>query len=881
MVRIVIDNYIRISDLPYEIFHEVRKRLTYDNPAYEATLKFRKKGMLRQIPRTVRSYDYDSEEKELLIPRGVLMEFMDYIGRLGLPFTIVDRRQKDKVTVPKQLLNLRSYQEKLIAEGALYPGPGYILQSPPGTGKCCNTNTLIKIDSGWSRMSCLNIRQSLTTFQGQQRISDIHKMGFAKTKIIEANCVYKIECTPEHPLLGVRGGTLKWIRAEELKLDDYICIARSEEDIPFGRDDDSRLLGYLIADGTLGTGGRISLTNDDPYILNDVQQILSRKNLSWREEPNNDKGSLNIFIHGGWPLKDEWTDKYGLDFVLSKSKRVPDYILKNHLRIAEFLGAYLSCKGHDGTHGFGFSSASRELMADITSLLLSFGIICSGSIKIINEQPYYYATIVFSSLRKLSQLRLTPKFRKHLQLLEKPKNTNIDVIPLHQEILDTHFRAKEFYSSSIAKRCERCGIVAKSIYRYCEESRLLSYEMLERLVCVWGRMTSPLLRHILRTKPFFAQITNIEDSHAEVMDITVPKHHNYVGNGFYSHNTVMGLELARREGRKTLWIAHKNFLVMQAFNAASNESKVPVLDIPKKEIGLIGAGAKKIKIGDFLTVATIQTISSRMEELKQYKYEFGTIIIDEVHHAPAATWKLGAYLFAPALTVGLTATSYREDGLTQMLFDCVGPVVAVSDKKLLQKEGVLIVPNYCNLYTNLRYQGNSFADIVTKMTTDQRRNQILLNVIKEILAQNSTNVVLLMSGRVNHVEKLVQQCVNAGLSPIKLIGTMSKLERNLALEMLKSSRPRLLCATFELLNEGFDYPPISHIIFGTPFKNSIKLHQGVGRAQRTEPLKEDAFIIDPVDENRMLHKQANLRRAYACGLGMPVTIYNSSTFRRQ
>ena len=138
-----------------------------------------------------------------------------------------------------------------------------------------------------------------------------------------------------------------------------------------------------------------------------------------------------------------------------------------------------------------------------------------------------------------------------------------------------------------------------------------------------------------------------------------------------------------------------------------------------------------------------------------------------------------------------------------------------------------------------------------------------------------------MSGRVNHVEEITQQCVNAGLSPIKLIGTMSKLERNLALEMLKSGRPRLLTATFELLNEGFDYPPISHIIFGTPFRNSIKLHQGVGRAQRTEPLKEDAFIIDPVDENRMLHKQANLRRAYARGLGMPVTVYNSNTFRRQ
>jgi superfamily II DNA or RNA helicase len=479
MVRIVIDNYVRISGLPRDVFEEVRKRLTYENPAYEQALKFRKKGMLRQIPKTVRSYEYDQVEKEILLPRGVFMEFMDYIGRLGLPFNIVDRRQKGKIEVPKQLLTLRSYQEKLISEGSLYPGPGYILQSPPGTGKTC-----------------------------------------------------------------------------------------------------------------------------------------------------------------------------------------------------------------------------------------------------------------------------------------------------------------------------------------------------------------------------------------------------------------AGLELARRAGRKTLWIAHKKFLAMQALHAASDESKLPILGIPKKDIGVIGVGTGKIHIGKFLTVATIQTLSRKMEELSAYKYEFGTIIIDEVHHAPATTWKTGSHMFAPSLTVGLTATSYRADGLTQMLFDCVGPVVAVSDKELLKKEGVLIVPTYCNLYTNIRYHGQSFADIISKLTTDPRRNHILLNVIQEILSQNSTNVVLLMSGRVSHVEDLTTMCYNAGLAPIKLIGTLSKLERNLALEQIKSGRPNLLLATYELLNEGFDYPPISHIVLGTPFKNPIKLEQGVGRAQRTEPLKEDAWIIDPIDENRMLHKQANLRRAYARGLGMPIVVYNSNnTFR--
>jgi superfamily II DNA or RNA helicase len=479
LVRIIIDNYIRISGLPKDVFEEVRKRLTYENPVYQQALLFRKKGMLRQIPKTLRSYEYDSEEKEILLPRGVLLEFMDYIGRLGIAFNIVDRRQKEKIEVPDEVVKLRSYQEKLLNDGTLYPGPSYILQSPPGTGK-----------------------------------------------------------------------------------------------------------------------------------------------------------------------------------------------------------------------------------------------------------------------------------------------------------------------------------------------------------------------------------------------------------------TLAGLELARREGRKTLWIAHKKFLVKQVIDAATDTEEVPVLCLPKKEIGIMGAGTGKITIGKFLTVASIQTISRRAKELSQYKYEFGTIIIDEVHHAPASTWKSGAHLFSPQLTVGLTATSYRTDGLTTMLFDCVGPVVAIADKDLLKAEGVIIVPTYCNLYTNLRYSGTSFSDIVSKLIADQRRNQILFNITTEILHQNDANVVLVLSGRVAHVDTLTEMFHNQGYNPIKFVGPQSDLERNIGMERLASrERPRLLTATFDLLSEGFNYKPISHIVYGTPFKNEIRVEQSVGRAQRVEPLKLEAWIIDLNDDNRMLYKQANFRRAYATGLGMPVVVYNSNTFR--
>jgi superfamily II DNA or RNA helicase len=350
----------------------------------------------------------------------------------------------------------------------------------------------------------------------------------------------------------------------------------------------------------------------------------------------------------------------------------------------------------------------------------------------------------------------------------------------------------------------------------------------------------------------------------------------YPGPGFIIQSppgtgkTLTGLELARREGRKTLWITHTKELAQQTLKAASDEATVPVLGLPKSEIGYIGGG--RFSIGKFLTIATIQTLSRKREQLADLKYEFGTIIVDEVHHSPAATWKIAAHIFAPAMTVGLTATSYRADGLTQMLLDCIGPVVAKSNKQMLIDEGVLIMPSYWILDTKIRCSGDSFQSIVTKLIHDPRRNHMLLDIMKDVYVDES-NVTLFLSARVDHVEIMTKLCYEAGMNPVKLIGELSKLERSLAYERLASNTPRVILATSKLLSEGFDHPRINYVILGTPFKNPVALEQIVGRAQRISPGKKEAHMIDPTDDNLMLLKQSRERRAIAAGLGLDVNMF--------
>jgi superfamily II DNA or RNA helicase len=343
--------------------------------------------------------------------------------------------------------------------------------------------------------------------------------------------------------------------------------------------------------------------------------------------------------------------------------------------------------------------------------------------------------------------------------------------------------------------------------------------------------------------------------------------------------TFTGLELARRESRKVLWITHTKELANQTIHAASDQANVQVLGIPKSKIGIIGQG--KFIVGDFLTVATVQTLYRRYNDTKGLKYEFGTVIVDEVHHAPAKSWQVAPHLFAANLTFGLTANAYRTDGLTQLMYDCMGPVVTLADKAELIKEGILVMPSVLMVNTGVDVRGATYGSIVSNLTESDYRNNQIMDVIKYIRKDNNpNNVLIVLSSRRQHVEELTRRCVEEGLEPLMMLGDMSALNRTLAAEKIRAKTVKLIIATDKLLGEGFDYPPINFVVIVTPFKDSIKAEQITGRAQRVYPGKEFAYILDFVDNNRMVLKQAQERMLVYRGLGMEVKNINANTFVR-
>lgn len=93
--------------------------------------------------------------------------------------------------------------------------------------------------------------------------------------------------------------------------------------------------------------------------------------------------------------------------------------------------------------------------------------------------------------------------------------------------------------------------------------------------------------------------------------------------------TVIFAELIRREGGRALVLAHRDELIQQAAD------KIRMV-IPNADIGIIKA--ERNELDHAIIIASVQTLA-RPSRLAQLDRDFTVVIIDECHHAAAASYQ--------------------------------------------------------------------------------------------------------------------------------------------------------------------------------------------------------------------------------------------------
>jgi len=303
--------------------------------------------------------------------------------------------------------------------------------------------------------------------------------------------------------------------------------------------------------------------------------------------------------------------------------------------------------------------------------------------------------------------------------------------------------------------------------------------------------------------------------------------------------TTMAMVAIARRRQPALFLVHTRELAQQALRAAER-----VLGLDPGEVGMIGGGAWSI--GERLTIALVQSLQG--EILAELVGHAGHVVVDECHHAPADAFSRVVGQLPARYLLGLSATPYRRDGLDAVIGYFLGPVVAQMDERALADR--LIKPHIIKRDTGISPHGDSFTELVSRLTTNSARNALIVGDVADAVAAGRRCLVL--SDRVEHARALTTLLQGKGVAAAALHGQQGKRERARVVAAAGAGELDVVVATCALVGEGFDCPRLDALFLATPVSYEGRIVQYIGRVSRTASGKTDALVFDYTDDHRML-----------------------------
>ena len=329
-----------------------------------------------------------------------------------------------------------------------------------------------------------------------------------------------------------------------------------------------------------------------------------------------------------------------------------------------------------------------------------------------------------------------------------------------------------------------------------------------------------------------------------------------------SGKTQMGIALAARIGRKTLWITHTADLLNQSYDRAKQY-------YPADLLGKITAG--KVQIGSHMTFATVQTLSKL--DLQKYKYSWDVIIVDECHRVSGTPSSMKMFYrvmssLAARYKYGVSATVHRSDGLIKSTFAVLGdvryqvPDEAVAEKtmqvRILRRDtGVRINRSCLDTDGTLVY-----SKLIAYLVENVKRNDMIL----ADLLENQQHCNLILSDRLLHLQQLMaamppESRRYAVMIDGKMTSKKARADRERAIVEMRTGEKHFLFASYSLAKEGLDVPRLDRLYLTTPKKDYAVVTQSIGRVARTFEGKTDAVCYDYVDEIQFCENQWKRRKA--------------------
>jgi superfamily II DNA or RNA helicase len=297
---------------------------------------------------------------------------------------------------------------------------------------------------------------------------------------------------------------------------------------------------------------------------------------------------------------------------------------------------------------------------------------------------------------------------------------------------------------------------------------------------------------------------------------------------------------------KLLFVAHRKEILQQAlgtFRGVLKDSNFGELWVDGEEPGEY----KHI-------FASVQTLNNRLEQLTLSDRYFDFIIIDEVHHIAAESYRPILHKFSPQILLGLTATPERMDG-SDILVDFCDHIAAEIRLPEALNQKLLCPFNYFGISDNVdisqitwsrgRYLPSELSDLYT--SNDLRVNHILKTLDRYLTdVQNVRALGFCVSQE--HAQFMAEKFSMAGLNADYLVSGRNE-NRSEIRNRLRSKAVNYLFVV-DIFNEGVDIPEIDTVLFLRPTESLTVFLQQLGRGLRLADEKECLTVLDFVGNAR-------------------------------
>ncbi|HCC54304.1 MAG TPA: helicase [Desulfobulbaceae bacterium] len=314
--------------------------------------------------------------------------------------------------------------------------------------------------------------------------------------------------------------------------------------------------------------------------------------------------------------------------------------------------------------------------------------------------------------------------------------------------------------------------------------------------------------------------------------------------GTGSGKTVIALAVIAKRGQPTLVLVHTKELLYQWVER--------IRTFLGLEAGMIGDGHFSLAP---VTIAIVNSAKNRLEGLPAH---FGQLCVDECHRVPASLFTEVVSAFDCQYMLGLSATAFRRDGLTKLIYMALGDRAFKVETLDLHESGAILKPEFIQRATDFRYvyRGN-YQALMKALCGNTARNQL---IAEDILKERSTSpgTILVVSDRVKHCEDLAALLKKQDCQSAVLTGKLPAEKRTAMVDSIRQGEVKVLISTVQLIGEGFDCPDLATLFLTTPIKFTGRLLQVVGRVLRPAHDKQ-AKVYDYVDPVGVLSSSAQSR----------------------